>query len=170
MREVFLKKAVLAGVLSAFGVIISPLLSFPVLAFKVFPGQHLVNAIAGVLLGPWWAALIAVIVGTIRIALGTGTVFAYPGGIPGALVVGFTSWLLRKAGVREELAALSEPLGTVFVGGTIATYLVAPIVGRSLTLYATWLSWAMSSIPGCLVGYFILEGLRRIGIHKGTVS
>lgn len=168
MREEFLRKAVLSGVLSALGVIISPFLSFPIFAFKVFPGQHMVNAIAGVLLGPWWAALIAIIVGTIRLILGTGTVFAYPGGIPGALIVGLSSWLLRKARMREELAALSEPIGTVFIGGTLAAYVVAPILGRSLTLYATWLSWAMSSIPGCLAGYFILLGLRRIGIHKDT--
>ncbi len=159
-----MRKLVTAGVLSALGVVISPFLSFPILAFKVYPGQHLINAISGVLLGPWWAALISVIIGTIRIAMGTGTIFAYPGGIPGALVVGFSSWLLKKLRMREELAALSEPLGTVFIGGTIATLIVAPLVGRSLLLTATWVTWAMSSVPGSIVGYLVLEGLRKIGI------
>jgi len=159
-----MRKLVTAGVLSALGVVISPFLSFPILAFKVYPGQHLINAISGVLLGPWWAALISVIIGTIRIAMGTGTIFAYPGGIPGALVVGFFSWLLKKLRMREELAALSEPLGTVFIGGTIATLIVAPLVGRSLLLTATWVTWAMSSVPGSIVGYLVLEGLRKIGI------
>ncbi len=165
-----MRKSVLAGVLSALGIVISPLLSFPFLVFRIYPGQHMINAISGVLLGPWWAALIALVVGTVRIALGTGTVFAYPGGIPGALVVGLSSWLLRKAKVREELAALTEPMGTVLIGGTIATYIVAPIVGRSVLLLATWTSWAISSIPGCIAGYLILEGLRRIGFSKDTVS
>jgi energy coupling factor transporter S component ThiW len=49
-----MRKLVTAGVLSALGVVISPLLSFPILAFKVYPGQHMINAISGVLLGPWW--------------------------------------------------------------------------------------------------------------------
>jgi len=168
--RISMRKAVLTGVFSALGVLISPLLSFPVLVFRVYPGQHMINAIAGVLLGPWWAALAAVIVGTIRIALGTGTVFAYPGGVPGAIVVGLSSWLLGRAGVRRELAALTEPVGTVLIGGTIATYIVAPLIGRSVLLLATWTSWAMSSVPGCLAGYFILEGLRRIGISQDTIS
>jgi energy coupling factor transporter S component ThiW len=161
-----MRKLVTAGVLSALGVVISPLLSFPILAFKVYPGQHMINAISGVLLGPWWAALISIIVGTMRIAIGTGTIFAYPGGIPGALVVGFFSWLFRRLRVRKELAALSEPLGTVFIGGTIATLIVAPMVGRSILLKATWVTWAMSSVPGSIAGYLILEGLRRIGIEE----
>jgi energy coupling factor transporter S component ThiW len=161
-----MRKLVTAGVLSALGVVISPLLSFPILAFKVYPGQHMINAISGVLLGPWWAALISIIVGTIRIAMGTGTIFAYPGGIPGALVVGFFSWLFRRLRVRKELAALLEPLGTVFIGGTIATLIVAPMVGRSILLTATWVTWAMSSVPGSIAGYLILEGLRRIGIEE----
>jgi energy coupling factor transporter S component ThiW len=161
-----MRKLVTAGVLSALGVVISPLLSFPILAFKVYPGQHMINAISGVLLGPWWAALISIIVGTMRIAMGTGTIFAYPGGIPGALVVGFFSWLFRRLRVRKELAALSEPLGTVFIGGTIATLIVAPMVGRSILLTATWVTWAMSSVPGSIAGYLILEGLRRIGIEE----
>lgn len=161
-----MRKLVTAGVLSALGVVISPLLSFPILAFKVYPGQHMINAISGVLLGPWWAALISIIVGTMRIAIGTGTIFAYPGGIPGALVVGFFSWLFRRLRVRKELAALLEPLGTVFIGGTIATLIVAPMVGRSILLTATWVTWAMSSVPGSIAGYLILEGLRRIGIEE----
>jgi energy coupling factor transporter S component ThiW len=111
-------------------------------------------------------ALISIIVGTMRIAMGTGTIFAYPGGIPGALVVGFFSWLFRRLRVRKELAALSEPLGTVFIGGTIATLIVAPMVGRSILLTAAWVTWAMSSVPGSIAGYLILEGLRRIGIEE----
>lgn len=165
-----IRKAVLTGVFSALGIVVSPFLSFPVLAFKVYPGQHMVNALTGVLLGPWWAALAALIIGTVRIAIGTGTVFAYPGGIPGALIVGLSSWLLSKAKVRRELAALTEPLGTVLIGGTIATYVVAPIVGKSLVLLATWTSWAMSSIPGCLAGYLMLEGLRKVGLSKDTIA
>ena len=40
----------------------------------------MVNALAGVLIGPWYGALAALIAGIIRNAIGTGTIFAFPAG------------------------------------------------------------------------------------------
>jgi len=48
----------LAGVLCAVAVVGSAL-SFPVLFSKCAPVQHMVNVLAGVVLGPWYAAGIA---------------------------------------------------------------------------------------------------------------
>ncbi len=161
-----------ASLLTALGVVAAPFLWFPVLTTKAYPGQHMVNAIAGVLLGPWWAALVALAVGLIRMSLGIGTVYSIPGGVPGALVVGLTAWLLRRRGARPELAALAEPLGTVLVGGTLALYLFAPAVGdvRMLArleaghlaaLLGLWGGWALSSVPGSLIGFLALLALGR---------
>ncbi len=173
-RTVTTKKVATAGLLSALGVIISPYLWFPFLASKAYPAQHMINAIAGVLLGPWWASLIAVIVGTIRMSLGVGTVYAYPGGIPGAVVVGSVAWLLRRLNRRNvEIAALFEPLGTVLIGGTISVCVFAPILGHKEMMWALipiWGSWAISSVPGCVMGYLALLGLRKIGITWRTFS
>jgi len=63
---------------------------------KCFPFQHAVNAVAGVLLGPWWAAAAAFVASVIRNMLGTGTLFAFPGSIPGALAVGLAWKLVGK--------------------------------------------------------------------------
>ena len=168
------KKVALAGLLSALGVVISPYLWFPFLASKAYPGQHMINAVAGVLLGPWWASLIAVIVGTIRISLGVGTIYAYPGGIPGAIVVGGVAWLLRRLNWKHiEVAALFEPLGTVLIGGTISVYIFAPMLGHVKMMWALipiWGSWAISSVPGCIIGYFVLLGLKKVGITWKTLS
>ncbi len=163
-----------AGVLSALGIVIAPYLWFPVFSSKAFPGQHMLNAISGVLLGPWWATLIALIVGTVRLSLGIGTIYAYPGGVPGALVVGLVAWLLKKIRYRHvEIAALAEPIGTVIIGGTLSVYLFAPALGHwemAVAMLPIWGSWALSSIPGSLMGYLILQGLRKVGISWETFS
>ena len=165
-------KLSLAALLTAMGVAVAPLLHFPLLAFKAYPGQHAVNAVAGVLLGPWWAAGIAVAVGVIRMGMGVGTIYSMPGGIPGALVVGLACSLLRRAGFkRPEVAALLEPLGTVLIGGTLAVYVVAPLAGHERmvgALAAVWAAWAASSIPGALLGFAVLSALRRVGVLEAV--
>ncbi|KYH39419.1 MAG: thiW protein [Candidatus Bathyarchaeota archaeon B23] len=162
-----LKQIALAIVLIALGVSIAPFLWFPVLASKAFPGQHMINAIAGVLLGPSWAAVIALCIGLIRMSLGIGTIFSIPGGIPGGVVVGLFHYLLRRLGVRYgELAALTEPIGTVFIGGTLAVYLFAPLIEREMLLIPVWLLWSLSCIPGAVIGLLILEALRVAGFTR----
>ena len=169
MNTLNIRQVSLATVLIALGVAVSPFLWFPILASKAFPGQHIVNAVAGVLLGPFWAAFIALCIGLIRMSLGIGTIFSMPGGIPGALVVGLFHLLLRRSGVRRlELAALTEPLGTVLVGGTLAVYLVAPLVGRDMLLIPVWIGWSLSSVPGAVLGFIILEALRAAGYTRKT--
>ncbi len=163
------RKVVVVGVLSALGVIISPYFWFPVLASKAYPGQHMLNAVAGVLLGPWWASLIAIIVGTIRIMLGVGTIYAYPGGIPGAFVVGLVAQALKRLakGKWVELAAFTEPVGTVLIGATISVYIFAPALGHAKMAWAlipVWFSWSLSSVPGCVIGYLVLMSLKKVGI------
>ena len=85
-RATVTKKIALTAVLIALTVVLSPFY-IPLGTTKCFPAQHLMNAVAGVLLGPWYAALMALATGTIRNILGMGTIYAFPGGIPGALVV-----------------------------------------------------------------------------------
>ena len=79
----------LAAMFVGLAVVLSPIY-FPVRDTRCFPAQHMVNALAGVLLGPWYAVFIAIATGMIRISTGMGTVFAYPRGAFGGLVVGLT--------------------------------------------------------------------------------
>jgi energy coupling factor transporter S component ThiW len=153
------KKISLASVLIALTVALSGFY-IPIGTTKVFPAQHMINGIAGVLLGPWWAALMATGTGTIRNILGLGTLYAFPGGIPGALVVGLIHRYLKKT----DLAALSEPLGTVVIGATLSALILAPIQGHSLTMWFFWTAFAASSIPGSILGYIVLKALRRLNL------
>ena len=152
------RRIALAAVLSALTVALSPLY-IPLGATKCFPAQHMMNAVAGVLLGPWYAAAMALATGTIRNMFGLGTLYAYPGGIPGALVVGLTHRYLRRA----DLVALTEPIGTVVIGATLSAVLLAPALGHSMTLYFFWVAFAASSVPGCALGYLIIKSVRRLG-------
>jgi energy coupling factor transporter S component ThiW len=153
------KKMALASILVALTVALSGFY-VPIGTTKVFPAQHMVNGIAGVLLGPWWGSVMAFGTGTIRNILGLGTLYAYPGGIPGALVVG----LIHRYFKKTDLAALSEPLGTVVIGATLSALILAPFQGHNLTAWFFWTAFAASSIPGAILGYIVLKALRRLKI------
>jgi len=154
-RSLYTKKIALAAVLVAVTVVLSPI-HFPVGTTKCYPAQHMINGIAGVVLGPWYAALMALAVGIIRNVLNMGTIYAFPGGIPGALVVG----LFYRYVSDNDYAALSEPLGTVGVGATLSALLFAPLQGQQLTMSFFWIAFAASSIPGSILGFIILKSLR----------
>ncbi len=169
---------ILAACLTALGVAIAPFFYFPFLGTRAFPGQHLINALTGVILGPWWGALVAVLIGIVRNLLGVGTIFAFPGGIPGAIVVGLAYGAMRRFKGRRfrYAAALFEPLGTVLIGATFSLFLVAPIIGwRPLlslieglgplpALLTLWFGWSISSVTGSAMGYIVLLILDRVGL------
>ncbi len=159
--EISTKKMALVAVLVAVTVVLSPI-HFPVGSSKCYPAQHMINGIAGVLLGPWYAAVMALFTGVIRNMLGLGTLHAFPGGIPGALVVGIFYRYVKKT----DLAALVEPLGTVVVGATISALVVAPYLGKSFTVAFWWIAFAASSIPGSIIGFFVLTAIRRLGFAR----
>jgi energy coupling factor transporter S component ThiW len=172
------KRISLFIVLVSLGVIIAPLLWLPFFTTKAYPGQHLINALTGVMLGPWWAAAAAILIGVIRNGLGIGTIYAFPGGIPGGVVVGLVYLLTHKARrpAIRYLAALAEPIGTVLIGGTLSLVVIAPIIGDPRLLGGVeqyglqqflpvfWSGWALSSIPGSIAGYLILLALERVGV------
>ncbi|MEM2924308.1 MAG: energy coupling factor transporter S component ThiW [Methanocellales archaeon] len=131
---------------------------FPVGPTKVYPFQHMVNAIAGILLGPVYAIAVATAAGILRNILGTGTIFAFPGGIPGALVVGVVYRYLWK----KDYAALTEPIGTA-IGAIISGLIVAPMIGREMSTLAFLIAFLASSIPGAILGFIVVRGLRKSG-------
>jgi len=161
MEEKFvLRKIVLTGLFAAIAVILSGIY-FPIGPTKCFPCQHAVNAVCGVLLGPWYASMAAIIAGVIRNMLGTGTIFAFPGGIPGALVVGIVHRFWPK-----DYAAFAEPLGTGPIGASISALIVAPRIGKSMPFLTFQIAFLVSSIPGCLLGFLVLQVLHKTEAFK----
>ncbi|MCS7241653.1 MAG: energy coupling factor transporter S component ThiW [Candidatus Caldatribacterium sp.] len=151
-----MRRLLYAGLFAALAVVASGF-HVPVGPTKIFPFQHTINVLAGIAIGPWYGALAAAVAGTIRILLGTGTVFAFPGGIPGVICVGLMYRLLRK-----DFAGFFEPLGTGVVGAALSAYIVAPLVGREATLLFFQTAFLMSSVPGSVLGVLLVKAIRRV--------
>ncbi|MGC9489951.1 MAG: energy coupling factor transporter S component ThiW [Thermovirgaceae bacterium] len=149
-----------AGLLCAVAVLLSGL-SIPVGPTKCFPVQHAVNVVAGVLLGPWWGAGVAFAASVIRNMIGTGTLFAFPGSIPGALAVGI-AWKVFK----KDIVALAEPLGTGIVGAWLSAVIIAPSMNSAVGFGVLMPAFLASSVPGALLGLAVLALLKRTGFRK----
>ena len=153
------RKLTLAGLFAALAVLLS-LFAVPVGGARVLPFQHAINAVAGVMLGPWWAAGSALVAAGLRISFGLGTPFALVGSPFGAIVVGLVYRFWR----RDE-AALFEPVGTVLVGAPLGAIMISPFLdlGSAGGTLALMFSFALSSIPGAILGYVLLKALRKAG-------
>ncbi len=127
------------------------------------------------MIGPLYGILVPIIVGTIRIMLGLGTLFAYPGGIPGVITVGLAYKITKRSKnpLIRYSCAFAEPIGTVLIGGTFSLLIVAPLMGVESQLLIIkqygllagllifWGGWAASSVPGSVIGYFTLLMLSK---------
>ena len=152
-----------AVILVAIGVAISPFTSIPIGIAKINPAQHFVNVIGAVLLGPWWAAGIALIIGILRNALGTGTLLAFPGGMIGAFLAG----LAYRYSHNIYLGALGEIIGTGLLGAIVSTLIVAPVLmGKTMALGALVIAFSGSTIAGSIIGLLALKLLERARLAK----
>lgn len=154
------RRLALAGLFAAIPIVLSPL-HIPIAGAKALPWQHAVNAVAGILLGPWYAVLAATVTAIIRNLMGTGTLLAFPGGLSGALVVGVAYRLWR-----DDRVALLEPVGTGPVGATLGALIVMPfLMGKTVPLGVLMTAFLASSIPGAIIGYLVLKVIRRAGVQ-----
>jgi len=150
-------KVSLSAFLIALGVLFSVFPGpIPVGPTLVFPFQSMINVISGILLGPWYAAIVALAVGIIRMSIHTGTVFSLPGGVPGAILVGLTYKVTKR-----YLSAFAEVPGTALVGAFLSAFLVAPMIGRNATLWFFILAFTPPAVLGSVVGYIIVIALKK---------
>jgi len=152
-----------AVILVAIGVALSPFTSIPIGIAKINPTQHFVNVLGAVLLGPGWATGIALIIGILRNALGTGTLLAFPGGMIGAFLAG----CLYRFSRNIYLGALGEIVGTGLLGAIASALLVAPaFMGKSMALGALVVAFSGSTIMGSIIGVLALKLLERAGFAE----
>ncbi len=149
------EKLTVAGLLVAAAMLLSGV-HFPVGPTRCYPFQHTVNVLAGALLGPCWAGGVAFVTSLLRNMTGTGTLFAFPGSIPGAIMAGVAFKLFP-----HPLSALAEPFGTGPIGATFSAFLLGPAMGRSVGFFALQAAFLISSIPGALLGMVILHVFQR---------
>ena len=166
-QSLHLRRLILAAMFAAIATVlgsIPALGSIPVGPTRIAPFQHTVNAVAAVMLGPWYAAAAALVTAILRYNLHTGSIFAFPGSPFGALVVGYAyRWL------RNDAAALLEPLGTGPIGATVAVLMVGPMVGKHPAFWAFQAAFLEASIPGAIIGYLALRVLKP-ALHIARVD
>ncbi|MFR4972358.1 MAG: energy coupling factor transporter S component ThiW [Butyricicoccus pullicaecorum] len=118
------RKLALAGLLTAIAVV-GGMFSIPIGAAKCSPVQHMVNVLAAVLLGPWYAVGSAFVTSLIRNLIGTGSLLAFPGSMVGALLAG----LLYQRIQRLPAAFVGEVCGTGILGAMLS-YPIAVLSAR----------------------------------------
>ena len=152
-----------AVILTAIAVALSPFIFIPVGVAKCYPVQHLVNVLAGVMLGPGYALGMAAVASTIRNMLGLGTPLAFPGSMIGALLAGLAFRYFHNI----YLAALGEVVGTGLLGALASVWLVAPmIMGKTMGLTALIIAFSVSSIGGSILALLALRLLRQAGFWQ----
>lgn len=158
------KRVATSAIMVGVGLVLSylnPFAYFTIFGAKINPFAHVVNAIMGVLVGTIFALITATTIAVLRFSLTIGSIHAFHGGMSGSIVVGFFAYILwKKSPKYVELAALSEPIGTVFIGGTIAQ-LITPI-----GLFTWWGLFAVSCIPGSIIGFIILLAIKKANINR----
>ncbi len=161
------KKIATAGIFIAVGTFLSainPFGYFFIFGTKINPFAHVINALTGVLIGFVFSCITALGIAILRFSTYIGSIHAFHGGITGAIVVGTVSYFLRKRFPKYvEVAAIFEPLGTVFLGGTIG-HLISGNIFVIESLFTFWGLFALSSIPGSIIGFMILMALKSAKI------
>ncbi len=156
------KKVALAVILVAVAVAFSPIF-IPVGIAKCFPAQAMINVLAGVMLGPLYAVVIATVAGIIRNILGLGTLLAFPGGMIGAFLAG----MAYKGFKNIYLAGAGEVIGTGLLAALASAWIVAPVfMGKAIALSVLIVSFSLSTLVGSCIGIIALHILRRAGIWE----
>ncbi|MDO5716687.1 MAG: energy coupling factor transporter S component ThiW [Tissierellia bacterium] len=155
------KKLTYAGVLCGVAIVGSAL-SFPIFGSRCAPVQHIVNVIAAVLFGPFYAIGMAFVSSLIRNMLSMGTILAFPGSMFGAFLAGVMFKIFKK----PSMAALGEIFGTSVLGGLAAYPLAIKFLGSvagTIFFYSYILPFFVSTSVGAILGLCIIKIWKKGG-------
>ena len=170
MKSNTTKKIAIAGMLIAVGVI-GGAWSFPIAGSKCAPVQHMVNILAATTLGPWYGVIMAFITSCIRLAMGTGTLMAFPGSMCGAFLSGVLCMAFRKMNFpkKENIfgngtlgAVIGELFGTAVIGGILAYPVASLLMGNDkATMFGYIIPFLISTLAGTIIGTIVYIALRK---------
>ena len=142
-----LRKWIFAALLTAAGVLLSPVFSFPLGVTRAFPLQHMINIFLAVLCGTRYGVSAAFTTSVIRNIIGSGSLLAFPGSMIGA----FLSGIPVQPHEKLWAAVLGEFAGTSLIGGLVSYPLAALFMGSSkeLFLYFSLFRFLRRRVPHC---------------------
>ena len=156
MKTTNMKKLALAGILIAVGVACSPFY-IPVGASKCFPIQHMINVLAAVVLGPYYGVAMAFVTSLLRLAMGTGSILAFPGSMCGALLCGLVYHYTQKL----SWTYVAEILGTGVLGGLAAWPLATLFMSADVALFAYVIPFLVSTVGGTVIAAVLIAALKK---------
>jgi energy coupling factor transporter S component ThiW len=147
------QKLTLTAMMVAIGTLTGHMLFIPLGIVKVFPVQHFINILSAVLLGPYYALAQAIGISLLRNLFGSGSVFAFPGSMIGALLAAYLYKRTKKIG----FAFAGEVVGTGIIGA-IASYPIAVLLlGNEAAVFGFIPAFLMSSLAGATLGFVLLK-------------
>src|SRR5690625_7482585 len=117
------RKLTLTGVFTALNVVLGMFIIIPMGPVRAAPVQHLINVISVVFTGPW-GIVQAFLSSTIRILMGTGSPFAYPG----SMACAFLAWMFYIRLSKFSKTASVEVRGTVVVVSILILFKIIKLV------------------------------------------
>lgn len=159
MKNNYVKKLALAGILVAVGIVCSPL-SIPVGASKCAPIQHFINILSGVFLGPGYAVGMAFVTSLLRNLMGTGTLLAFPGSMCGAFLCG----ILYKYGKHLPYAYAGELFGTSVIGGLLSYPIPVLLMGSKSAVFGFVVPFFISSFGGTILAVVLVTAMKKMKI------
>lgn len=163
MRMNPIKKLTLTAMITALTTLTSSFIFIPAGFAKIFPVQHLANVLTAVLLGPAYAVTQAFLVSIIRNMSGTGSIFAFPGSMIGALLAAI---LYRKT-QSLKFACLGELIGTGILGSLACYPLATLLLGEKAALFGFLPAFMFSSFAGAILAFILLKMLLKNNYMKG---
>ena len=159
MKNNYVKKLALAGILVAVGIVCSPI-SIPVGASKCAPIQHFINILSGVFLGPGYAVGMAFVTSLLRNLMGTGTLLAFPGSMCGAFLCG----ILYKYGKHLPYAYAGELFGTSVIGGLLSYPIAVLLMGSKSAVFGFVVPFFISSFGGTILAVVLVTAMKKMKI------
>ncbi|WP_285766355.1 energy coupling factor transporter S component ThiW [Peribacillus sp. SI8-4] len=158
-----IRKMTLTAMITAITTLTSSFLFIPAGFAKAFPIQHLANVLTAVLLGPAYAVTQAFLVSLIRNLSGTGSIFAFPGSMIGALLA---AYLYRKT-KSLKYACLGEVVGTGLLGSLACYPIAVLLLGEKTALFGIMPAFLLSSLAGAFLAFMLLNILLKNTYMKG---
>ncbi|WP_286365540.1 energy coupling factor transporter S component ThiW [Leuconostoc mesenteroides] len=159
-KNVKLTKIMVVTIMIALDIVLSPIFRIEGMA----PMSSVMNIIAGVILGPVYAVIMAVVTGIIRMLMLGIPPLALTGSIFGA----FGAGILYKYGRNMYWSMSGEFLGTGIVGSLISVPVMVWFTGQQQNLY--WFVYTPrfvgATIIGSVIAYFVLVNLLKINSFK----
>lgn len=167
--KINVRKLAVAGMMTALGVVLSTFY-IPVGVSKCFPVQHLLNVLAGVFLGPWYALGFSFCTALIRNLMGTGSLLAFPGSMVGAFLCGMLYQRVKKV----PAAVAGEVIGTGIIGGMLCYPVARFLMGNAeAALFTYVIPFLISTLGGSALAAILLIALyqsKAVGVLRGMLE